>query len=262
MKKVANDSPSALVAQTRDEVRALAGQRQVWLGLAGTGVIIGLGGPFGTFDAVSLPVRIAYWLAVVVTSFWIGYAVSFVAAIWAESRGLAPLWSAGLGAAVASLPVTGWLAGLHTALFAAEFWADAGRLLPYVLVISVALTLLSDIRSDPAIEPVPRPAPPQAPAWLDQLPAHLGRDLILLQAQDHYVRAETALGDTLIRARLQDAAEDLGAYGVRLHRSWWVSRSAIRAMLYRNGAPVAVLHDGRVLPVGRTYRRAVREVLR
>ena len=259
MGKVVNDT---VLKETMAEARALAGRRRFWMGLLGAGLVIGLTGPFGTYDTVPLLVRTGYWLVVVSVTFWLGYLVSFAVASWAEDRGLGSTLSVRLGALAASIPVTALLAGLHAVFFAASFWADAMRLLPYVAVIAVAIAALDEALVAREASPAPPAATPPEPAWLDRLPAHLGRNLILLQAQDHYVRAETDRGETLIRSRLQEAANDLGDFGVRIHRSWWVARSAIQAYRYRNGTPVVVLQNGLELPVGRTYRRTVRGALR
>lgn len=259
MGKVANDT---VVAETIAEARLLARRGRFWAGLLGAGFVIGLTGPFGTYDALPTLVRTAYWLFIVTTTFWLGYLVSFAVATTAEGYGIGAPTSLGIGAAIASLPVTAWLAGFHMAIFATPFLTDALELLPYVAVICFAVSALSEAVAIREVGEAPSRTPTPEPAWLDQLPDHLGRDLILLHAEDHYVRAETELGQTLIRTTLQDAANDLGEYGVRLHRSWWVARRAVQAYRYRSGAPVVVLQCGRELPVGRTYRRSVKEALR
>ncbi len=245
-------------------MRALAGQRLFWITLLAAGSVVGLSGPFGTFDSLTLPGRMAYWLAVTVTTFWIGYVVSVATAIGLEHRGLGNVLSLGLGALLASLPVSAWLAGLHALVFEAPFWAEAVRLLPYVAVIVavVAIVLEGLERRSITVTPAADVDPPSGPDWLDQLPDHLGRDLISLQAQGHYLQVETTRGTTLIRGTLQDAAEELDQLGLRLHRSWWVARNQVDAMRYYKGAPVLVLKNGQELPVGRTYRRSVRQALR
>ncbi|GAB5448099.1 LytTR family DNA-binding domain-containing protein [Gymnodinialimonas sp.] len=259
MAKVANDT---VLAETIAEARVLAKSGRFWLGLLGVGFVIGLTGPFGTFDALTTVPRTAYWIIVAATTFWLGYLISYAVATGAENRGLDARLSLTIGAVAASLPVTLWLAGLHLMFFATSFWSGVADLLPYVTVICIAVALLSEVFTHREVAPVRDTQPSPAPAWLDQLPGHLGRDLILLQAQDHYLQAETELGQTLIRTTLQEAADELGDYGLRLHRSWWVARRAIKAYRYRAGAPVIVLQDGRELPVGRTYRRSVRAALR
>lgn len=259
MGKIASDT---IWAGTMSEARHLAGQRRFWAGLLGAGFVIGLTGPFGTYDTMSTIVRLSYWLVVTAATFWLGYLVSFAVVTGAENHDIRAPLSLGIGAVSASVPVTGCLAGLHMIVFGTPFWADALILLPYVAVISIALAAVSEALGAHDVEPIARPTPNPDPAWLDQLPNHLGKDLILLNAQDHYVKAETELGQTLIRTTLQEAAHDLGDHGVRLHRSWWVARNAVKAYRYRNGSPVVVLRNDRELPVGRTYRRSVKEALR
>jgi len=163
-----------------------------------------------------------------------------------------------LGSALTSLPVAALLAGMHNILFAAPFWADALRLLPYVLVITPAIVLLVDATQTEAMtQPEPRPDP----AWLDKLPFHLGRDLILLRSEDHYLHVETAKGQAMIRGGLQEASTALEGHGMRIHRSIWVAHRAVDRLRRQNGLPVLVLKDGRALPVGRTYVKAVRSAL-
>ncbi|MBO6640530.1 MAG: LytTR family transcriptional regulator [Roseitalea sp.] len=264
MTKVVNDTAldDTALAATLSEARSMARQTGFWLGLAGAGIVVGLVGPFGTYDTMPQPARIAYWLAVVATTYWIGYLTSFAVASALEGRGAGVPLSVGIGAIAASLPVTAWLAGLHMVVFATPFWSDAVRLFPYVAAINMVLAALMEAgQSAPAGPVLPDAEPRPHPAWLDGLPTHLGRDLVLLQAQDHYVQARTALGETLVRTTIQEAADALGDHGLRVHRSWWVARSAIRAHAYRNGAPVLLLHDGQAIPIGRTYRRAVRQAL-
>ncbi len=258
MTKVANNT---IIAETVAEARVMAGSKSFWVVLLGASLLIGLTGPFGTFDALAMPERTIYWLFVVTTTFWLGYLLSFAVATYAEGYDISPVISIGIGAAAASPLLAAWLAGLHVVVFATPFWTDALHLLPYVAVITVAVAAGTEALAIREIGPASHATPTSKPAWLDQLPAHLGRDLILLHAQDHYVRAQTELGETLIRIRFQDAVDDLGDYGVRLHRSWWVARDAIKAYRYRNGAPIVVLQNGLELPVGRTYRRAVRQAL-
>lgn len=263
MAKVANDS---IIGEVLSEAREQAGRRRFWLVLVTAGLVIGLAGPFGTYDTLPVVARIGYWLVVVCLTYWLGYLVSFAVASLAEDRGMDPRLSLAVGALAAALPVTASLAGLHMLVFGVPFWADAKRLLPYVAIITLALAVLSESLASSDAHPAtlakakPVRAAPDS-AWLDELPAYLGRELILLQAQDHYLRARTDRGETLIRTTLQDAASDLGDYGVRVHRSWWVARHAISGLRYRAGMPVVVLHDGLELPVGRSYRRALRQAL-
>jgi DNA-binding LytR/AlgR family response regulator len=104
-------------------------------------------------------------------------------------------------------------------------------------------------------------APPAAPRFLDRLPAKLqGADLWAVEAQDHYLRLHTSLGQDLILLRLADAIDELeGLEGAQVHRSWWVARDAIAEASRGDGRATLVLRDGSEVPVSRTYARILRE---
>jgi len=256
MANVVNGTPWAELAH---DIRTAVRQLRIWAAIIITSVLVGLTGPFGTFDALPLAVRTFYWIGIIVSTFWPGYAVVVGIAIWAEARGVSPLVATVIGGLVASLPITGWTAGIHALVFGTAFWPEALRLVPYVALLTPAAAVLSEALTQRAVPSQPARTDPD---WLDNLPDHMGRDLRVLRAEGHYVRATTPLGDAMIRARLQDASDAMGAYGLRIHRSWWVAHHAIKDLRSEDGVPVAVLDDGRVLPVGRTYRKAVRAALR
>lgn len=110
----------------------------------------------------------------------------------------------------------------------------------------------------------PRPAAPPAPAGsasdsargpaklLAVLSPRLGREVLALQGEDHYVRVHTPLGSELLLMRLRDAVTDLeGLAGEQVHRSWWVAREAV-ASCRANGRRLSLtLTNGLEVPVSR-----------
>lgn len=115
--------------------------------------------------------------------------------------------------------------------------------------------------ADPAATMPPSPSVPVATAdsFLRRLPTALGRDLLALQMEDHYVRVHTALGSTLILLRLRDAVSELGeGAGLQVHRSWWVARDAVARIERDAGRMTLVLRNGLAVPVSKTWREAVR----
>lgn len=64
-------SDSALQTTLR-EMRAFFGRPRVFVIMAAVGLILGLSGPFQTFDYFLLVPRIVYWLAIAVTTFIAG----------------------------------------------------------------------------------------------------------------------------------------------------------------------------------------------
>ena len=258
MSFVANDT---VLGETLAEARALARSWLLWAGLGCAAIVAGLTGPFGTYSWMPVPMRLVYWAAVIFTTYWIGLLASFAMEAWVESLGLQAPWSIGLGAGAASLGVTLWLAAMHAVVLAAPFAAEFFRLLPYVAVIALALTFLFeaiDAKEVPVREVASNPAEPD---WLDRLPPELGRELLFLQAQDHYLRARTRLGETLVRGTISEATKALGDYGMRVHRSWWVSRSAIVTRRSRRGGRVFVLSSGDEVPIGRSYWRKAQDLV-
>ena len=94
------------------------------------------------------------------------------------------------------------------------------------------------------------------------LPPAIGTELVLLRMEDHYVRAVTVEGQSLILMRLSDAVTELGDYpGLQVHRSWWVAVEAIRSV-DRDGKRLSlVMSDGSHVPVSSSYRSSVNKLL-
>lgn len=218
-----------------------------WTGLSGwardfvfaavLGVVLGLIGPFGTFVQAGPALRLAYWigLALAVTPI---YGVAFRGAVVLERRFNLPgtIWMAVLAIAAAG-PVA-----LISSLAATSIWPFLRAMTPLgwlaqALAVSVFIATPYGVLSrrlsplGPARAPIPTAS--AEPATLKGR-----RDLICLRMEDHYVRIYTAAGSELVYLSMREATDILDpAVGLRVHRSWWVAR----------GAVVAVLNDGRNL---------------
>ncbi|MEM6745543.1 MAG: hypothetical protein AAF676_17675, partial [Pseudomonadota bacterium] len=79
-----------VLAEAGTELRAMARSRRLWLGLISASALIGLTGPFGTYDLLGLPSRLAYWAGVTPAAWWLAAPVSLLTTLWAERRGLGP----------------------------------------------------------------------------------------------------------------------------------------------------------------------------
>ena len=97
--------------------------------------------------------------------------------------------------------------------------------------------------------------------FVARLPDKLkGGTILALQAEDHYVRIHTDKGSDLILMRLADATEQMGSTpGARTHRSWWVSKSAIKTIRRDNGRTVLILTNDTEVPISRGYASELRE---
>jgi hypothetical protein len=226
------------------------------------GAALALLGPFGTFLNGGLGVRLAYWIGLL----WVSMLFYFPS-IWAGLRlsarfDLPPWFGLASTVAVASVPMAG------VARFAARLvWTRSvagmsvldwyGETLIVALPLCFAYAAVKGLLRPQRSIPLEANAPAEDEGggslrFLTRLPPRLGRDLICLQMEDHYVRAHTAVGSDLILIPLHQAVAELkGLEGLQVHRSWWVSRSAV-VEVERDGRSVRLkLRNGVSAPVSR-----------
>jgi hypothetical protein len=145
----------------------------------------------------------------------------------------------------------------HSPLTLGGIWRNA----PSTFAITAALTALAFLirRSDP-VETHAGPSDGPPARFLGRLPAKLaGAELWAVEAEDHYLRLHTSLGQDLILMRLGDAVAELeGIEGARTHRSWWVARAAVRDVERDDGRAILSLPDGARAPVSRAYAKVLR----
>jgi DNA-binding LytR/AlgR family response regulator len=137
----------------------------------------------------------------------------------------------------------------------------------YVWLVTVTMMTIATAVEQRAhrisVAAIPLPAAPAAtpPTLLARLPDKLKAGTILaLQGEDHYVRVHTTAGSDLVLIRLSDAIEDMGdTPGARTHRSWWVSKSAMKSVRRDNGRITLVLANDLEVPVSRGYASEIKE---
>jgi hypothetical protein len=153
----------------------------------------------------------------------------------------------------------------RTALFwlAMNLWVLWRARRPEVEAAMPAVTSPPGPASAPSPPPSPAPSPAPSPdtaALLERLPARLGRDVVQLEAQQHYLRVVTTRGEHLLLHGLAPATAELsrrGIAGMQIHRSVWVAWAHVERLDLRPGSLAAVLRDGRRLPIGRRRARDV-----
>ena len=189
----------------------------------------------------------------------------------AAARWLVPIdWYRGvlwrpalLIAVVVSLPMTGLVVGVNIVVY--HNWPSPlvmlREILPQVFLVSLAMTALSFLvrRPTPETHAAPPDAPP--PKFLARLPARLrGAEVWAVEAEDHYLRLHTSLGQDLILMRLSDAVRELeGIEGAQTHRSWWVAKEAVTQVERGDGRATLTLKGGTMVPVSRAFAKTLRE---
>ena len=171
----------------------------IWLAVAI--VLLTIAGPFDTYEAFNFLERLAYWGLIAPTTY---LAASFTATYFTVlliRKGMKHWPSHIIAGIIAGLPVglVVWAFGIiledgHNFVMSSAF---------EVILISIGITLpvtllfgyyghletqqVENHETDVGIE-----------NFFARLPKRLGRDLICLHAQDHYVKVETTLGSELI----------------------------------------------------------------
>ena len=244
--------------------------------LVALGAVFGWIGPFGTFQDLGVVSRFAYWIAamlVIGMGSWL--TARAIARLEPSASWPAPL-QAILGAVIVAIPGTLVVIVLE-AIFRHAPPITAPALIRIYVSVAIVMTAIgipwAIIRSrrahdvaEPEAEPVaPAPAPSILPTqigspFLRRIPAKLGRDLLSVATEDHYLRVTTAIGHDLILFRLSDAIAELDpALGQQVHRSYWVARRAVAKVERDESRTWLVLANGAKVPVSRTYLPALRQ---
>lgn len=214
---------------------------------AAMGCFLGLIGPFGSYLNDGGPVtRILFWTG---TSLLSCVTFDLLLRLIESRAGGVPRWVVvPMAVMAATLPLSfaihalarliwpqlasiGWLEWYGQALLASAFYVTFKALLPQA-------------------RPTPR---------VEIQPLRLGRDVLCLQMEDHYVRVHGSDGSRLIFASLGRAIAELKSVeGMQVHRSWWVARDAVEGMI-EDGRNIRLrLRNGLEVPIGRTRIAALR----
>jgi hypothetical protein len=252
---------------TMRELQRMFFSPRLWAGLMGAALVLGLVGPFGTFEGLSLLPRLAYWTAIVVFTFFAAIATNFfLVGLMFGGKLPGPLPFALTGAA-AGLPVTLIVLAINSQVFGP---GPAGirplALLAYCVAITAIVSALMAVFYR-GVEAQPESATtqtkasePERPKILARLPLHLRGRLLRLAMQDHYVEVHTDKGKTLVLMRMADAiGETSGAPGLQIHRSHWVALAAVKGTSRKDGRLFLEAADGAQLPVSRSFLAEVRK---
>lgn len=234
------------------------------------GLFFGLVGPFGSYLNGPVPVRMAYWLV----ALWMGTAMFGFAQPpmnrLARKLGINPYLMAGALTLLGAIPLA-----VASRLVAIALWPGLIGAVPHsawfaqTLLISAVLAVVqiffgdsisdSQVLESAAVNPFL--ADRQVGSFHARLPVQLGRDLVALQMEDHFVRAHTRLGSALVLIPLHQAIGELHAVkGIKIHRSWWVAQDCVTGFVQDGRNFRLRLVNGVVAPVARASVAEVRRV--
>ncbi|MBJ7441891.1 MAG: LytTR family transcriptional regulator, partial [Sphingopyxis sp.] len=196
------------------------------------GLLFALLGPFGSYPALDQPTRYGFWIGLILFGYFCALTAALAAGKIELLARLHPVIRVILVAVGSALPVsfaTAWaLSQVQTgrvvsaqdmpALFGAvlsvqfalafvQHWISNARLAGNDSGPATATATLNP--SESARDVPQRPEQPDPVRFMAHIPSHLGRDLLAVEAVDHYLRIHTRVGSTLIHMRMSDAIEEL-----------------------------------------------------
>ena len=227
-------------------------------------LVLGLVGPFGTYALLPLFPRLAYWLSVVALNWMLcDIAVRWVDGHLPDALPLRRIMVPLAGALAVSIPATGVVTlanGLSGIGWPGAILTLYGQVLLLLGAIAVPVYALADLQeAAQQRQPGGEGGTAQGLAlFRARLSGPLDGHLLCLEMQDHYLKVHTTAGSEMLLCRMEDAARELEGLGQRVHRSWWVADAA-RQGIERDGARLVIrLPNGLQVPVGRTYRPALK----
>ncbi|TAG13129.1 MAG: LytTR family transcriptional regulator [Rhodobacterales bacterium] len=131
-------------------------------------------------------------------------------------------------------------------------------LAPIVTFVWLALNATRLLRLDPVTRAETASEPAEPDLW-QRVPRSIGRDLVALSAELHYLRVRTTAGEALVLYPFGKAVADLSRTGggLQIHRSHWVALGHVQRIDRRGQGAICTLDSGLALPVSRQYRAAL-----
>lgn len=243
--------------------------------LAQAGIVATVGCLFailGLFTPPGMPLghRFAYWIIGLLAAWVFVWLLSHVGAAVAKLVGLSPAWGYGvvipLSSVGISFGVLWWIGGMEMTL------SDSfARIWPVALLIGLGFFGLfyglyaraASRSSKPADADQPDEADiaaQRAQSGLHELLPPGFPAVIALSVEDHYVRAHAQGRTGLLLISLTEASEMMReAAGERVHRSWWVARSAVIGHKRDGRDTKLILENGLEVPVSRDKVKPLRD---
>ena len=233
-------------------------------GVIALAVFLGLAGPFGSFRSLAPPERYAFWFGCVATGYALALATLRILRPAPAFARLPRLAAIVLVGSISTLPMMFAVAWALGAVLPGRSTPPGQLMSLYLSVASVQLVIVG-IAAWPFLTPARAPPPAEdlnVERFFERVPSRLGRDLLALEAQDHYLLVHTRRGSALISMQLGEAMRILPSQlGFQAHRRWWVARREVAGLRRDGHQTLIALTGGLTVPVGRTYLAAVRSNL-
>lgn len=217
------------------------------------GVVLAILGPFGT-SQMPFAGRLIYWVGLCLAG---GFGVGLVDLGLKGRRWKPSHW---LETLLQSFGATALVCFFMFVIFPPANLYSVLISIFYIWVISIVLctigTLLNLSRNPQIIIP-----DNMRPKLLERLsPKMRQADIYAINAEDHYVRVHSSVGEEMILMRLSDAIKEVAPLtGVKTHRSWWVAEQGVETVKRKKDKTIILLKNDSRVPVSRSGQKAVKD---
>ncbi len=94
----------------------------------------------------------------------------------------------------------------------------------------------------------------------EKLPEVIGRDIVAISSDLHYLNVHTVLGKFLVLGSLKHYAEALGDQGVLVHRSNWVAKHHVVKVRTSGEEAYCLMSNGLKVPISRSKKKQVKAI--
>ncbi|WP_419907184.1 LytTR family DNA-binding domain-containing protein [Hoeflea sp.] len=229
--------------------------------VAAAGLVLGLSGPFGTYDAMHPLARLVYWELIAFVTFSVGWLNARLIGEHTPARKLGVLPAYAVAGLIGGIPIYAVveLINLVGNIGAPQDLPSRVILFAYCTAFNFCMCMLVAWLFKRAARAVPPEAAGAVPKLLKRLPIELRGPLSHLSMQDHYVEVVTDRGSQLVLMRLADAiSETEPVSGLQVHRSHWVAFDAVARTRREKERYIVEMKGGAVLPISRSHVPAAR----
>lgn len=227
---------------------------------AGAAMFLSILAPFGTATDLTISFRLLYWFAVVFGGTAITVTSSILIQRLVRTRTTSGVMIAvSMQVLIASIPITLLVAGMEMWLRNPIGWFQLPQIYPYVVSIVAVITTASlftkrhrVLRNQLADTQTRNETRTNTRFHLRLPPRLRHKEITMLKAEDHYLRVCMGEDTEVIRCSLSVAIDELDSVdGQRVHRSFWVARSAIQSTERYGNAYRLVMNCGQTVPLSR-----------
>lgn len=154
----------------------------------------------------------------------------------------------------------------------AEYLQVLPKLLPIWYLVNLPLLFNKPILHPPLQASEPDPDPPSEQAAYEEemrqrrerlyekLPEVIGRDIVAISSDLHYLNVHTVLGKFLLLGSLKHYAQAFGDEGVLVHRSNWVAKRHVVKVRTSGEEAYCLMTNGLKVPISRSKKKQVKAI--